>query len=428
MHTVDQNNYYHMTAQAAPSRPPLGAGGYCDVVVVGAGLAGLTATLELARQGRQVCLLEAEQVGWGASGRNGGFVAPGYANSYQAMRRMAGDETANELFRLSIDALPYIRRNIEQFAAESTPVQHGIMGALRYDDQTVCLKKQALLAQQFDYQVDYFDRYELASFIDTNTYYHGVLDRNAFHIHPLNYALSIADEIERLGGLIFEKTPLVSYQKTAEGIVVTTPHGTITCEKLLLSPGGYTTEQLAELHRAMLPINTYVMVTEPVDDSMFEQSIKRPLAVLDDRRASDYYRRLADGRILWGGRITTQVAEPKNLAQLLKQDMVSVYPSLASVKVAYAWSGLMSYARHMMPQIGQLEENVWHCTAFGGHGLNTTAVGGRLMAAAIGQGDDRYRLFSPFKLTWNGGRLGRVGVQGMYTWYQLCDRWRERRW
>ena len=160
--------------------------------------------------------------------------------------------------------------------------------------------------------------------------------------------------------------------------------------------------------------------------ALLDSAIATPMCISDDRRAGDYYRRTTDGRLIWGGRITARTRDPADLAALLRRDMIEVYPALAALRIESAWSGLMAYARHYMPQVGKLDEGLWYCTAFGGHGLNTTAAAGGLIAAAIAEGDDRYRLFEPFGLAWNGGPLGPVAAQLTYWKLQLQDWWAER--
>ena len=149
--------------------------------------------------------------------------------------------------------------------------------------------------------------------------------------------------------------------------------------------------------------------------------------MLDDRRASDYYRLVDAGRrLLWGGRITTRAANADGVARELRRAMLDVYPQLGALKTELAWSGQMAYARHLMPQLGQLQPNVWHITAFGGHGLNTTAIAGKVLAEAILQQSDRIRLFAPFQLNWAGGAIGRAVAQLTYWGLQAQDKWRER--
>lgn len=171
----------------------------------------------------------------------------------------------------------------------------------------------------------------------------------------------------------------------------------------------------------MLPVATYVAVTNPLQQDV----IRTSAAIADTRRAGDYYRLVKDGRLLWGGRITTRVSEPQRLATLMLGDMLSVYPGLGAPTIDYAWAGLMGYAIHKMPLIGRDAEGQWYATAFGGHGVNTTAMGGVLVARGIAGEDDAWRRFTPFAPRWAFGQLGRLGVQGSYWWMQAQDRWEE---
>jgi gamma-glutamylputrescine oxidase len=170
--------------------------------------------------------------------------------------------------------------------------------------------------------------------------------------------------------------------------------------------------------RAVLPIATYMIATESMD----QDAIKTGAGISDTRRAGDYYRAGPDGRILWGGRITTRQTPPGRLGEMLRRDMISVYSQLGNARVSHAWAGLMGYARHRMPLIGRDREGIWYATAFGGHGLNTTAMAGQLLARAIAGGDDAYRRFDPFAPDWAGGIVGRAAVQGSYWWMRLRDR------
>jgi gamma-glutamylputrescine oxidase len=169
---------------------------------------------------------------------------------------------------------------------------------------------------------------------------------------------------------------------------------------------------------AVLPVATYIAVTEP----LVQQSVCTPAAVSDSRRAGNYYRLIDGGRLLWGGAITTQVAEPSRLAERMKRDMLSTYGKLGNPRIDYAWAGLMAYALHKMPLIGRDASGQWFATAFGGHGMNTTAMAGQLIARAISRNDDEFRRFARFAPVWAGGQLGRIGVQASYWWMRARDR------
>jgi hypothetical protein len=169
----------------------------------------------------------------------------------------------------------------------------------------------------------------------------------------------------------------------------------------------------APLAETVLPVSTYVAVTAPLGEKLFE-AVRYNGAIADTRRAGDYYRIVSDDRLMWGGRISTRESTPRRLKAMLRGDLLKVYPQLEGAEIEYAWSGTMAYAVHKMPQLGELGPGYWLASAFGGHGLNTTAMAGEMIARAILDGDDRWRLFSPYELVWTGGSAGRAAAQAMF--------------
>lgn len=418
------DTYYSRSRARDVTYPSLSHDIETDVCIVGGGLAGLTTALECARAGRKVTILERNRIAWGASGRNGGFVSAGYATSIQNMKRRVNPTNADTLYRMSIEGVEIVRNNINALRIPGADVTPGILRVTRYDSgdnlKIYCDEMNA----QFDEKLEYRNRQAVQNDLVSAAYHQGIYDPNGFHFHPLNYASSLAAEIERLGGIVFEETSAMARIKENGRHIVMTADGKVKAQHVVLSGGGYTDGIERRLERAFLPIATYVLLTEKLGD-LLQQAIRTMAAIGDDRRAGDYYRIVDRDRILWGGRITTRTADPHDLAGLLRQEMVRTYPQLKDVKVELAWSGLMSYARHLMPQIGKLEEGLWHCTAFGGHGMNTTAIGGKVIAEAITGTSDRYRLYTPFGLDWNGGSFGRIAAQLTYWSLQARDAWRE---
>lgn len=419
--------YYSRTLATSESYPRAEGRIKTDICIVGGGLAGLTAAMKLARSGRSVVLLEAQRVAWGASGRNGGFVSAGYATGLSAIERRVGPDQAGELYRLSMEGVEIIRRHIADLGiSEAQPVP-GIVKALRYDSRGALRQTRDRMERDFGLRQRHLSGEELRAMFVSPKYREGLIDEQAFHFHPLNYGRALAREAARCGASIHENSRVVSAELDGPRKMLRTASAQIEAEQVLVTTGGYTGRILPDLNRAFLPIATYVLLTEQAPDLM-RSAIRTSAAVLDDRRAGDYYRLVDEGtRILWGGRITTRTTDPRDIAALLRREMVGTYPQLHDLKVEVAWSGLMSYARHLMPQIGQLRPGVWFCTAFGGHGMNTTAIGGTVIAEGIGGESDRYRLFAPFGLDWNGGVLGRAAAQLTYWSYQAADAVREYR-
>lgn len=419
------DTYYSRTVSTSESYPAATGRIEADVCIVGGGLAGLTAALKLARSGRKVALLEGQRVGWGASGRNGGFVSAGYATGLSSIQRRVGEDHAKELFRLSMEGVEIIRRNIEQLDIEDAKPVSGIAKALRYNARGALQVACESQRREFGLSLRHLGPDEVRSLFVSPKYHEAILDEGAFHFHPLNYGRALAREAARLGAGIHENSPVISTDLDGARKIVRTKDAEIVAEHVVFATGGYTGAVLPSLKRAFLPIATYVLLTERAPEQV-QSAIRTQAAILDDRQAGDYYRLVDDGnRILWGGRITTRTTDPRDIATLLRREMVTTYPQLADLKVEIAWSGLMAYARHLMPQIGQLKPGVWFCTAFGGHGMNTTAIGGTVIAEGIAGASDRYRLFAPFGLAWNGGLLGRAAVQLTYWSYQVADAARE---
>lgn len=420
------DTFYRRTLADDRSFPKLDGIIECDTLIVGGGLAGLTAALQLARAGQSVVVLEAQRIGWGASGRNGGFVSPGYANGADAIERAVGADAARKLHALSVEGMYFVRDTIAELKiAEAAPV-NGIMSVLRYPDPDGLKAYAEKLQKNFNYKVDFMECDEVRQRLRSNRYFQALRDPQAFHIHPLNYLRALAREIERLGGRIFEQSAAASTDLSGASKVVRTAAGTVKARRLVLSTGGYTTSLIPKVGRSFLPIATYVMLSEEAPE-LIASAIATTDAIGDNRRAGDYYRVVDGGRrLLWGGRITTKAASASALANELRREMTTTYPQLAQLRTEVAWSGLMSYARHLMPQIGRLQPDVWYCTAFGGHGLNTTAIGGKLVAEAILGQSDRYTLFNPYGLVWAGGLAGLATAQLTYWKLQAQDWWRER--
>jgi gamma-glutamylputrescine oxidase len=416
--------HYARSRADQTQRPYLDGTIAAGTVVVGGGLAGLTIALELARGGHSVVLLEGRRIGWGASGRNGGFCAPGYAVGYDRIAQMAGEQTARELLGLSQDGVGYIANNLAAFGKPVDLKRRGHISARRVPARADLERyRDKMAALGLDLRLQGVE--QTRALLKSPLYFESIVEPTTFAMQPLDYALAMAREIERLGGKVFENSPALSTGRFGASHLVATPRGKVSAHHLVICTGGYTGRLIPALRRAMLPIATYALASE-ANDALLDGAIATPMCISDDRRAGDYYRRTNDGRLIWGGRITARTRDPADLAALLQGDMIEVYPQLAKLRIESAWSGLMAYARHYMPQVGKLDEGLWYCTAFGGHGLNTTAAAGGLIAAAIADGDDRYRLFAPFGLSWNGGPLGPVAAQLTYWKLQLQDWWAER--
>ncbi len=419
------DTYYTRTRADAPLRPAFSGTQTADVAIIGGGLAGLNTALGLAERGvKNIAVLEAQTLGWGASGRNGGFVDNGFSRDLISVAHAVGTPRAQTMAKHAGNAVELIRHRITTHAILCDKTD-GILYADWFDDEKGLREKIDTLNDTFNLGYQFMPRNHLRDLYRTTRYYDGVFKPTGFHMHALNYALGLARVAEGLGVRLHETSPVTDLRPTSDGYQLTTPDGQLRAGKVVVCCSGHIGGLFTPLSRATLPVETYVMLTEPLGDRL-ASAIRAPYAVSDTRFAPDYYRPLPDGRLLWGGRIATLPIPEHRLADTMRGDMLKVYPQLADVKVELAWRGIMGYATHMMPQIGELQPGLWYNMGHGGHGLGTTTMAGELVAAGIAHGDTSYAVFAPFGLAWAWGPAGQVGVQLMYWWYQALDDIRER--
>lgn len=393
-----------------------------DVCVVGGGFAGLVTALECQRRGLSTILLEASRVACGASGRNGGFVSNGFALGVDGIIARVGKAAAQALHGLSRDGTEYVRETIKAHDPSIIMGQGGRV-ALRHRDNGGLRSYAEMMNRDFGEALHYSPVDETRRDLVSSRYFESLSSTQTFHIHTLRYGTLLARLARDVGVGVHENSAVRSCRKEGAGFLIQTGSGEVAAKHVVHCVSSLAPDVHRPSSRAILPVATYVAVTGPLQ----QQVIRTSAAIADTRRAGDYYRLIDEGRLLWGGRITTRVSEPSRLAERMRDDMVSVYPELGRPRIDFAWSGLMGYAIHKMPLIGRDAEGQWFATAFGGHGLNTTAMAGVLVARGIAGEDDSWRRFAPFAPQWAYGQLGRLGVQGSYWWMQARDRWDEAR-
>lgn len=415
------DSHYRATATPYPAYPPLQGRRHARVAVIGGGFAGLNTALGLAERGiRDVVLLEAEQIGFGASGRNGGFVFAGYSLGEQALLEQSGPARAKALFGLTVHAVGTIRRRIAEHAIACDAVDEGVIWANWFRDPAVLRQRQQLLADHYGVHWQWLPASELRQRIHSERYHDGLFERDALHLHPLNYAIGLAAVAAGMGVGIHEHSAVSQLSREGLQWRLRTAAGELLADQVVLACGGYLAGLRKAVDRAILPIATYVMTTEPLGERLHECLASRA-AVYDSRFAFDYYRPLPDTRLLWGGRISVLNRSAPAVQRLLTRDLLRVFPQLKGVRVEHAWSGLMSYARHQMPQIGHDGQGLWWAQAFGGHGLAPTCAAGELVASAIADNDDRWRQFADYGLQRTHRPFGYLAAQAGYWWQQARD-------
>lgn len=415
---MSNNSYYHLRAPSPPSRPALEGRVETEVGIVGGGLAGLATALSLAERGMKVVLLEAHRLGAGASGRNGGMVSAGFAAPVAALDRLVGPPAANRLMALSREAMALIRTRVQRYRI-ACDLAEGVVVASWFDDALGLRAEVSALNARFGLKLEFWPREQLREAYPSPRYWDGILDPEGFHLDPLALCRGYATAAESLGANLLEHSAVSAIEATPRGWCVRTSGGELIARRLVLCQSAYPPSLVTALTRAVLPVFTYVVVTEPLEGS-FADVIRASHAVYDTRFATGYYRLLPERRLLWGGRISLR-EHPADLRGLMRRDLALVYPQLATVGIEHAWSGRMGFTRHRMPLIRELAPGLWVNTAFGGHGLNTTTMGGELVASALAKGDRRWQLFGPFVPQWVGGPLGQLAAQTLYWRHAAQD-------
>jgi len=269
-------------------------------------------------------------------------------------------------------------------------------------------------------ELEFWPRERVRETVVTQRYHDALLYPQAFHFHPLNYALGVAGAVQAQGSRIFESSAVIELRVDGAEKLIRTVQGLVKARSVVIACGGYLDGLHAKLRGAVRPIATWVMVTEPLGERL-KEAMRGPYSVIDSRFDFDYYRPLPDTRILWGGGITIRKSDPAKLSAIMLRKLLTVYPQLQGVRVESAWSGLMGYPRHSMVQIGEVSPGAWYAMGFGGHGMGTTTMAGELVASAIAESDERYKLFAPFGLDWTGGPVGLVAAEAIYRWYRFKD-------
>jgi gamma-glutamylputrescine oxidase len=415
--------YYSSTLGAIDAYPHAEGRIDAKVCIVGGGFAGLNTALGLCeRSVRDVVVLEAHDIGHGASGRNGGFVFSGFSRGEASLLRDVGPERARALYAGSVRAVATIRQRVRDYAIDCDLNAGGALWVNWFRDPAILRERQRLLRESFGVDWAWRPREEVREWLRTDRYHDALYERDAFHFHPLKYAHGIAAAAQGQGARVFAHSPAIDLRRDGACWRVRTETADIHAEHVVLACGGYLAGLRRSVDAAVLPIATYVMVTEPLGVRLRE-AIAIDAAIYDTRFAFDYYRPLPDTRLLWGGRISVRDRSPAAVQRLLYRDLMKVYPQLAGVRIDFAWSGLMSYARHEMPQIGRIDDSLWLAQAFGGHGIAPTTFAGEVLAAAIAEGDAGWREFADYGVVSTFKPAGYLGAQLNYWWLQHRDAW-----
>jgi glycine/D-amino acid oxidase-like deaminating enzyme len=411
-HSRDEMTWYEATRADSPGRPRLTFDLDVDVCVIGGGLAGLTTAREVARRGWSVAVIEANRIGWAASGRNSGFVLPGFSESIDVIVERIGLDHAKQLWALSEAGATYVRDTIHDTGMAGVDPVEGWLKVSKTDDEREALSLVERL-RWIGAAVEAWPVGRVRDVLASQRYFNAVHFPRAFHVHPLNYALGLATAAEAAGARIFEDTPAVAIDAAGVRKRVQTSAAMVRAAHVVLAGNVHLGSLIPRLAATLLPVTAYAMVSEPIEN--LREVVRYGGAVSDGDRGANHFRIVDGNRLLWNAGVTMWQADPRRYAGGLAAKIRRILPQLGKVAIAHVWSGTLGRAVHRMPQIGEIQRGLWVASAFGGHGLNTTAMAGELIAHGIVEADQTWRLFAPYELVWAGGRIGQVVAQTIYA-------------
>lgn len=419
------DSYYEASVSRPPTSPALAGDLDADVCVVGGGLAGISAALELAERGYSVALLEANKVGWGASGRNGGQALVGFAAD-DAIESQLPATDARRAWQLTVEGLQLLRQRMEKHTIECDFVPGYMSVAVNQRKAHALAAWTEHIARAYDYKMQPISAADIGDWIKSERFHSGAYDANSGHLHTLKYCLGLAAAARAAGVRIFEDSPVQNIVRGDKPLIKTSG-GSIRCRYAVLAGNVYLSEfgrdVAPELSSRIMPVGTYIIATEPMAKERADALIKHRSAVCDTNFVLDYFRLTADHRMLFGGRVSYSTATPPNLAASMRQRMLMVFPQLKDLAVSHAWGGFVDITMNRAPDFGCLGNNIFYLQGFSGHGLVLTGMAGKLAAEAIAGQAERFDLLSRIKHhPFPGGALMRTPalVLGM-LYYQIKD-------
>ncbi len=419
------DSYYHATQNRVVELEPLDGDIRADVCIVGGGYTGLSAALHLAQRGYEVALLEARKPGWGASGRNGGQLCSGQRKDQVTLTGMVGEAAARQLWELAEAA---------KHLARSLIAEHGIDCDLKpgiaHPDHKQAYARDTeayvdFLREQYDYAaIEYLERDAMAELVGSDVYFGGSLDMGAGHLHPLNYALGLAAAARAAGAALYRDTVVEGFTE-GPTVRVRSDRGTVTADHVVLACNGYLGRLEPRLAGKIMPINNFIVATEPLAAEQLAVVNPRDVAIADSRFVVNYYRLSADKRLLFGGGENYRRNFPRDIASFVRKPMLEIYPRLASTRIDYAWGGTLAVTLNRMPHFGRLDDGkLYFAQGYSGQGVALATLAGKLIADALAGEAENFDLFGKIPTcSFPGGALLRWPgmVLGM-LYYALRDR------
>ena len=416
-------SYYAASVNEVTDYPVLEGAKSADVCVVGAGFTGTATALSLAERGYSVALVEANRVGWGASGRNGGQVINGMSG-IETLRKKHGNGIAEILNNLRWGGNDIIRERVAKYGIQCD-LKDGYLEVATKPSQVSYIDEFAEDRESHpsDFAYEVWDREKTCDMLGTDAYHGGFVCYRDGHLHPLNLCIGEARAAHNLGVQIFEQSPVtgITHGKRPR---VETANGYVEADSVVLAGNAYSQFEPKHLSNLIFPAGSYIIATEPLADDVAKSINRKDVAVCDLNEVVDYYRLSADKRLLFGGACNYSGRDPKSIKSYILPRMLKVYPQLKDVKIEYEWGGKIGVVLRRIPTLGRINDNVYYCQGYSGHGVCATHVMGEVMADAVTGTMERFDLFADmnhFRIPgtqWMGNQIIALGM----LYYKMKDR------
>jgi len=395
-----------------------------DVCVIGGGFTGLSAALNLAERGMQVVLLEAERIGFGASGRCGGLIGSGQRIDVLDAEELFGHARSKLLWDFAEMAKQEIRDRVAKHNIDCDLQKGQLVGIHKQRYLGWAAESSDALAERYDYPDTHaLDREATRAMVATDSFLEGFFDPNAATIHPLNYVLGLANAAREAGVALYEGSRVTAYTRT-DPTTVATDKGSVTASFVVLACNGYLGKLEPRVAGKMMPINNFMIATEPLGEERCSKLISGRYGVHDTRFVVNYFRLSDDHRLLFGGGENYRPGFPRDIAAFVRPNMLELFPQLDDVAIDYAWGGTLSVTVNRLPHVGRLQPNLFFGQGYSGHGIATASFAGKLIAEAIAGMAERFDVFAKLPMrSFPGGTLLRYPgmVLGM-LYYSMKDR------
>lgn len=416
-------SYYAASVNEVTDYPVLEGSRSVDVCVVGAGFTGVATALTLVERGYSVALLEANRVGWGASGRNGGQIINGISG-LEKIRKKRGNGIDDVLWEMRWRGNDIIRERVRKYEIQCD-LKNGYVEVAPKPSQVSYFEAAAELRQQHDFAYDYeiWDRQKTCEMLGTNAFHGGFVCYRDGHLHPLNLCIGEARAAHNLGVQIFEQSPVTRIEHGRRPSVKTAT-GAVQADSIVLAGNAYSQFEPQHLSNLVFPAGSYIIATEPLSMEIVHQINPLDLAVCDVNVVVDYYRLSADKRLLYGGACNYSGRDPSSIKSYILPRMLEIYPQLKNVRIDFEWGGKIGIVLNRVPAVGRINKNIYYCQGYSGHGVVATHVMGEIMSDAIGGTMEKYDLFADMKhirlpgSQWFGNQIIALGM--MY--YKMLDR------